>query len=146
MKTPVLESLFNKVAGSKACNFVKKRLQRRCFPVKFLKFLRTSFFSEHLRWLLRLDPGLPTLLLWNNISTHTIINQVFNQGIFFLLYSISTKTRITNRRSREQKMIKGTKIIHFWKLKDIRDHGIIFQLNCSPQNQKNWYISCRFRK
>ena len=28
------------------------RLQRRCFPVKFAKFLRTSFFTEHLRWLL----------------------------------------------------------------------------------------------
>ena len=24
MKTPVLESLFNKVAGLKACNFIKK--------------------------------------------------------------------------------------------------------------------------
>ena len=27
MKTPVLESLFNKVAGLKASNFIKKRLQ-----------------------------------------------------------------------------------------------------------------------
>ena len=25
----------------KTCNFVKKRLQHRCFPVKFAKFLRT---------------------------------------------------------------------------------------------------------
>ena len=30
-KTPVLESLFNKVGGLKACNFIKKRLQLRCF-------------------------------------------------------------------------------------------------------------------
>ena len=29
MKTPVLGSLFIKVAGLKVCNFVKKRLQRR---------------------------------------------------------------------------------------------------------------------
>ena len=28
-KTPVLESLFNEVAGM---NFIKKRLQQRCFP------------------------------------------------------------------------------------------------------------------
>ena len=34
------------------CNFIKERLQHRCFPVKSLKFLRTSFFTEHLRWLL----------------------------------------------------------------------------------------------
>ena len=51
-KTPVLESLFNKVAGLQACNFIKKRLQRKCFPVKFAKFLRTNLFTEHLRWLL----------------------------------------------------------------------------------------------
>ena len=38
-KTPVLESLFNKVAG--LCNFIKKRLQYRCFPVKIVKFSRT---------------------------------------------------------------------------------------------------------
>ena len=36
----------------KACNFIKKRLQPRCFPVKFAKFLRTPFFTEHLRWML----------------------------------------------------------------------------------------------
>ena len=30
-KTPVLESLFNKAAGPKTCNFLKKRLQHRRF-------------------------------------------------------------------------------------------------------------------
>ena len=35
-----------------ACNFIKKRLQHRCFSVKCVKFLRTPFFTEHLRWLL----------------------------------------------------------------------------------------------
>ena len=49
-KTPVLESLFNKVA-SVACNFVKDRLRCRCFPVKFVLFLRTSVVTEHLSWL-----------------------------------------------------------------------------------------------
>ena len=40
-KALVFESLFNKVAGLKAC-----------FPVKFAKFLRATFFTEHLLWLL----------------------------------------------------------------------------------------------
>ena len=40
-ETPVQES-FNNVAGPKACNIVKMRLQHRRFPVKFDKFLRTS--------------------------------------------------------------------------------------------------------
>ena len=39
----VLESLFNKVAGLKACNFIKMRFQYRCFPVNFRKFLATPF-------------------------------------------------------------------------------------------------------
>ena len=30
-----------------ACNFIKKRLWHRSFPVSFAKFLRTSFLTEH---------------------------------------------------------------------------------------------------
>ena len=35
-------------------SFSKKRLWHRCFPVNFVKFLRTPFFAEHLQWLLLL--------------------------------------------------------------------------------------------
>ena len=41
-KTIVLESYFNKVADLKACSFVKKWLQHRCFPMNIAKFLRTA--------------------------------------------------------------------------------------------------------
>ena len=44
MKAPVLESLLDKVPILQACNFIKKRLQHSCFPVKFAKYLRTPFF------------------------------------------------------------------------------------------------------
>ena len=40
----MLESLFNKVASLKGCNFIKKRLQQWCFPGNIAKFLRTAFF------------------------------------------------------------------------------------------------------
>ena len=43
------QSLFNKVAG-----LLKRRIEHRCFPVNFAKFLRTPFFIEHLWWLLLL--------------------------------------------------------------------------------------------
>ena len=33
-------------------NFVNVTRKHRCFLVKFEKFLRTPFFTEHLRWLL----------------------------------------------------------------------------------------------
>ena len=50
-KTPVLECLFNKLAGIYACIFIKRRLQDRCFLKKFstkiFNFL-TALFVEHL--------------------------------------------------------------------------------------------------
>ena len=45
-KTSVLECLFNNVAGLRACKFVKKIFQHRCFPVKFATFLRTPTLTN----------------------------------------------------------------------------------------------------
>ena len=42
---------FNKVAGFRAA---KKRLRHRCFPVNFVRFLRTRFLTDHL-WRLLLE-------------------------------------------------------------------------------------------
>ena len=42
--------------------FIKKRLWHRCFPVNFVKFLRTPSYKEHL-WLLLLNLCLPINLL-----------------------------------------------------------------------------------
>ena len=42
----MLDFLFNKVAGFQACNFIKKRLQHRCFSVKFAKFSSASFLQN----------------------------------------------------------------------------------------------------
>ena len=39
-----MECLFNQVPGLKTFYFIKGRLQHKCFPVKFVKFLRTPFF------------------------------------------------------------------------------------------------------
>ena len=36
-------SLFNKVAGPQACNFIKKRIQHRCVPVKLENFYKHLF-------------------------------------------------------------------------------------------------------
>ena len=49
-KTPVLDSLFNKFAGMKACKFIKKRLQHRCFPVfscEYCETFKNTYFEEH---------------------------------------------------------------------------------------------------
>ena len=46
MKTTVLESLFNKVAGLKSSNFIKKGLQHRYFLVNIAKFLKSLFLQN----------------------------------------------------------------------------------------------------
>ena len=43
----MLESLLNKVAGFQACNFIKKILQHRCFPVNIVKFFKKTYFEKH---------------------------------------------------------------------------------------------------
>ena len=45
---------FYKVAGLRPASLLKKRFWHKCFPVNFVKFLRTPIFTEHLRWLLLL--------------------------------------------------------------------------------------------
>ena len=43
---------FNKVAGLRPANLLKKRLWNRVFPVNSGEFPRTPFFTVHLWWLL----------------------------------------------------------------------------------------------
>ena len=37
---------FNKVASLRPATLFKKRLWHRCFPVDFVKFLRTTFYTS----------------------------------------------------------------------------------------------------
>ena len=37
---------FNKVAGLRPATLLKKRLWRRCFPMNFAKFLKTTFLQD----------------------------------------------------------------------------------------------------
>ena len=49
----VLESLFYKIAGLYTCNFIKKRLLHRSFPVNIAEFLKKTFLNNiHERFLL----------------------------------------------------------------------------------------------
>ena len=47
----MLEPLFLKVAGLRLATLLKKRAQHRCFPLNFVKFLRTPILLEQLWWL-----------------------------------------------------------------------------------------------
>ena len=73
-RTPVLESLFNKVAGLQAFNFIKKRLYHRCFSVNIAKFFRTPILKKTANgcfWAFRRRPerfGLKNDVLINQIK------------------------------------------------------------------------------
>ena len=45
--------------------FTKKKLQHRCFPVKFAHFWEHHFFTEHLQWLILCLSGRPMLCKLN---------------------------------------------------------------------------------
>ena len=45
----MLESLFNNVAGLKACNFIKEVTSTNMFPCEFCKTFKNIYFVEHLR-------------------------------------------------------------------------------------------------
>ena len=67
-KTPVLESLFNKVADIRPATVLKKRLQHKCFPVNFAKFLRTNFSQNTSGRLLLYGIGLSQIFKLPSIS------------------------------------------------------------------------------
>ena len=60
---------FNKVAGLRpyACNFLKKRLWDSCFPLNFVKILRTSFLQNTSTQLLL---EIPVSKLFSNFDIH----------------------------------------------------------------------------
>ena len=47
--SPVLGSLFNKVAGLKACNFIKNRLPTQVFSCQICQIFKNTYLEEHLR-------------------------------------------------------------------------------------------------
>ena len=79
---------FNKVTGLRRGTLLKKRLWHRCFPVNFAKFVRTSFFTEHLRWLLLVIS--PNFLVWK-LCRECVLPQNFytrKSGELMVLYFV----------------------------------------------------------
>ena len=73
---------FDKFAGLRPATLLKRRLWHTCFPVNFVKFLRTPIFIEHIWWL-RLHWGevfvYETIFskFWNSSPTlHVIISKL----------------------------------------------------------------------
>ena len=97
-KTLVLDPLFDKVAAFQACNFIKKRLQHMCFPVKFVKFSRTSI------WRTSANAASIDISLWKWQLSNNIIQRVsFSIRLvltgIFSLYLRQGKTNIKYQKN-----------------------------------------------
>ena len=79
-KTLVLESLFHKTAALEACNFIKKRLQHRCFAVNIAKFLRTPNLKNICKRQLLQNKFQRLSSVWQSS-----INLSFSESLSFLL-------------------------------------------------------------
>ena len=82
-KNPVWESLYNKSASLHACTFIKKRLQLKCFPVKFVIFLRTPFLPN-------LFGGLPLTITQTDMF---IKRQAFTDFVTFNTFTEPSNTK-----------------------------------------------------
>ena len=87
----MLESLFNKVRGLKVCSFIKKRLQHRCFPVKYAKFWRTPFFYRTLP--VAASDGLPNRRIFEK-KVSKRIHIFFLQSFYNPKYRLNLKIEI----------------------------------------------------
>ena len=85
-------AFFNSVAHLKACNFVKKRLQHSCFPVKFVKSLKTPILKNVCERLLLIsfNPFVPTasflypLKTSENLTVFWCIQRLVLSSLLFL--------------------------------------------------------------
>ena len=69
-ETPVLDSLFNKVVGLQACNFIKKKLQQWCFPVNIAKFLKKPILKS----------------ICEQLFLKKVCKVLFNKTLFVIVY------------------------------------------------------------
>ena len=60
----VLKSFANFTGKHQCWSLASNFIKNRCFPVKFANFLRTPFFTEHLRWLLLNKPRRSLWFIW----------------------------------------------------------------------------------
>ena len=86
----VFLKIFSNLTGKHLCwsetyNFIKKRIQHGCFPVKFAKFLRTSFFTEPFRWLLLFTLPCYTYLLIRALRAATLSKRDSDTGVFLCI-------------------------------------------------------------
>ena len=97
VKKDVLKNFSNFTGGLQACNFIKKRLQIRCCPLKFSKLFKYTNLKEHPRT----TAPVPFKLLFSPMLSilqhrcinfqrdyHHILNFIFDAAIFDNIFKV----------------------------------------------------------
>ena len=84
VKKVFLETLQNSQENTCVIFLLKMKHWRRCFPVNFLKFLKTPFLTEHLWWLLLSNLGEIIIPLLNEFFFS--FKKLTLKSRFFLLF------------------------------------------------------------
>ena len=122
--------LFRKAAGLRPATLLKKSLCHRCFPVNFAKFLKTRFFTEHLRWLLLIGDSrivfCPWLLWKHELKLRSSHCSCSTKKVFLGILQISQEStclkylfnRVAGQETQEQMFSYGVyEIFKKWSLR-----------------------------
>ena len=135
----VQKSLFNKVACLKACNFTKKRLQHRCFPMNIANFLRSHSLKNSCE-----------RLLLNHYWKWTIVMVLpsTNGTLFFLQKIHDTNQLHPLKKKKNQNYYYNNNhdtISRFWKMaKPICGSPYVTARGCTSREKQNlpFYQQC----
>ena len=134
----VQESLFNKVACLKACNFTKKRLQHRCFPMNIVNFLRSHSLKNSCE-----------RLLLNHYWKWTIVMVLpSTNGTLFFLQKIHNTNQLHPLKKINQNYYYNNNhdtISRFWKMaKPICGSPYVTARGCTSREKQNlpFYQQC----
>ena len=89
------------------CNFIKRRLWRRCFPMNVAKFLRTPSLIEHFQWLLLLFWSHCRVLLTILQLTVSVVN--WSQVLFLWIVQFNLEAALQTNRVIEYDVKKSSK-------------------------------------
>ena len=92
---------------------LKKRLWHRCFPVNFVKFIRTPFFTEHLWWLRQFWENLPINDYYVDLLTDRDQSTCFRFMLSRNFISAASRIILSNS-SKTYKMYLVPCIFVFW--------------------------------
>ena len=129
----------------------KRRLQHKCFPVKFAKLLRTPFLTEHLWWLLLIIQNLKFKLSKcchkNEMLDETRIKPIQHANCIEWTWKCCMKCKTNDSVAAwEYTFLWGTTYLHIWIHIYILNFCTPLSCNSSLKSHKSSHHRCFTKK